>query len=159
MSQPVTSPRLVLHHPSLQASRTALLPPMPAGTPLRYLLRTAGQHTKESLSRLKSSVGSGLQTRSSLVAPVPLQDSRFTSHSFSVCCCFFHMRLIWKPASPRLSASSASSCGFSAAAFPHSSVGPAVGGRGGWGVFSQQVYQTMRCPAFRRGCTGSFALT
>lgn len=50
----MTSPRLVLHHPSLQASQTALLPPMPAVTPLRSLLKMAGQYTKESLSRFKS---------------------------------------------------------------------------------------------------------
>lgn len=129
----MSSPRLVLHHPSPQASPTALLPPMPAVTPARNLLKIAGQHTKEHLSRFKSS---GLQTSSvlfSLVALFPCRTPVSLLPNFSSCCCC-------SPA-PHLETSKSTvvliKCLFllrgllmtiSAAAFPHGSAAPAVGG-------------------------------
>lgn len=61
LTQPVTSPRLVLPPPSVQASQRTPLPPLPAVKPLRNLPKTTEQYTKESPWRFKSSVASGLR--------------------------------------------------------------------------------------------------
>lgn len=93
----MSSPRLVLHPPSLQAP----LPAMAAVTPLRNLLRTAGRHTKESLSAFKSTVASGQHKSSLLFSPVAVVPCRalVSLHTiFIICCCFF-------PRVPRLDTS------------------------------------------------------
>lgn len=156
----MTSPRLVLHPPSVQASQTALLP---AVTPLRNLLKTAGQHTKESLSRFNSSVGSGLETSSLLVSLVALFPCRtlVSLHTILLFVAVFLMHLIWKPAS-------AHQVPFPASWFANDQLlalqlfhtARLLQLRVGWGVgrwvFPQRVYQTMR---FRQRCAGSFAVT
>lgn len=72
----MTSPRLVLHHPSLQASPTAPLPPLPAVEPLRNLLKTAGQYSKSPFDVLRTSY----------------------SHSIFIFAAVSFSHLVWKPA-------------------------------------------------------------
>lgn len=69
LTQPVTSPRLVLPPRSVQASQRMPLPPLPAVKPLRNPPKTTEQYTKESQWRFKSSVASGLHISPSLMFP------------------------------------------------------------------------------------------